>query len=157
EAYYERLAHEGQYAVARKALRLAHDEARNPTVKEFLKSRLDRIELVGKPAPPIRGTDLDGKPFDLASARGKAVLVDSWASWCHPSASEVEWLEQAYNTYRGRGLQVVGINLDTLQDGGQRLETVLPNIRRFVLDSNIPWPNLVNGADDRDYARAYGI
>jgi thiol-disulfide isomerase/thioredoxin len=157
EAYYERLVHEGQYAVAQKALRLAHDEARPGAVKDFLKSRLDRVALVGKPAPALKGTDLDGKPFDLAEARGKVVLIDFWASWCRPSAGEVEWLDQAYNTYRGRGLQVVGVNLDTLQDGGQKLETVLPNIRRFMLDLNVRWPNLVNGTDDRDYARAYAI
>jgi thiol-disulfide isomerase/thioredoxin len=157
EAYYERLVHEGQYPIALKALRLVHDDSTQPVVKDFLKSRLDRVELVGKPAPPIRGTDVDGKPFDLADHRGKVVLIVFWASWCHPSASEVEWLQQAGDTYRGRGLQIVGINLDTLQDGGQRLETVFPNVRRFMLDLNIRWPNLINGNDARDYARAYGI
>jgi thiol-disulfide isomerase/thioredoxin len=157
EAYYERLVHGGQYAIALKALRLAHDEARDPTVKDFLRSRLARVELVGKPAPPIRGTDVDGKPFDLAALRGKLVLVDFWASWCHPSSAEVEWLEQAYVAHRDQGFEIVGINLDTLQDGGQKLETVFPNIRRFLLDLNIRWPTLINGADTRDYAAAYGI
>ena len=157
EAYYERLVHEGQYEIARKALRLALDVAQEPVVKDFLKSRLERIDLLGKPAPPIRGTDIDGKPFDLADSRGKVVLVIFWASWCLPSAGEVAWLEQAYDAYHARGLQIVGINLDTLQDGGQKLETVLPNVRRFLLDHNIRWPNLMSGADDRDYARAYGI
>jgi thiol-disulfide isomerase/thioredoxin len=157
EAYYERLVHEGQYEIARKALRLALDVAQEPVVKDFLRSRLNRIELLGKPAPPIRGTDMDGKPFDLAASRGKVVLIVFWASWCLPSASEVEWLEQAYDAYRGRGLQIVGINLDALQDGGQKLETVLPSVRRFLLDYNVRWPNLMSGTDDRDYARAYGI
>ena len=55
------------------------------------------------------------------------------------------------------GLQVVGINLDIQEDGGQKLETVLPNIRRFLLDYNVPWPTLVNGTGDHDYAKAYGI
>jgi thiol-disulfide isomerase/thioredoxin len=157
EAYYERLVHESQYAIARKALRMAQDEARDPAVKAFLKSRLDRVELVGKPAPPIRGTDVDGKPFDLADLRGKVVLVDFWASWCHPSAAEVQWLEQAYDAHRDQGFQIVGINLDTLQDGGQKLETVFPNIRRFLLDFNVRWPTLINGTEARDYATAYGI
>ena len=56
-----------------------------------------------------------------------------------------------------KGLKVVGINLDTQEDGGQKLETVLPNIRRFLLDYNVPWPTLVNGSGDRDYAAAYGV
>jgi thiol-disulfide isomerase/thioredoxin len=157
EAYYQRLIHGGQIEIARKALRLALDEARQPAVKDFLSSRLDRIDRVGKPTPPIRGTDMDGKPIDLADFKGKVVLVVFWASWCLPCASEIPWLDQAHDTYRGRGLQIVGINLDTLQDGGQKLETVLPNIRRFLLDHNVRWPTLINGAGDRDYARAFGI
>ena len=36
-------------------------------------------------------------------------------------------------------------------------ETVLPNIRRFLLDHNVRWPTLVNGSGQRDYAIAYGI
>jgi thiol-disulfide isomerase/thioredoxin len=85
------------------------------------------------------------------------VLVDFWASWCHPSAAEVEWLDQAYARHRDQGLEIVGINLDTLQDGGQKLETVFPNIRRFLLDLNVRWPNLVNGTGAQDHATAYGI
>jgi thiol-disulfide isomerase/thioredoxin len=157
EAYYQRLVHGGQYEIARKAIRLVLDEAPQPAVKDFLTSRLDRIDRVGKPAPPIRGTDIDGKTFDLADAKGNFVLVVFWASWCLPCAAETTWLDQAYDAYHGRGLQIVGINLDPLQDGGQKLETVLPNIRRFVIDYNVRWPTLVNGAGDRDHARAYGI
>jgi thiol-disulfide isomerase/thioredoxin len=157
DAYYQRLIHGGQVEIARKALRLALDEARQPAVKDFLSSRLARIDRVGKPSPPIRGTDIDGKPFDLADFKGKVVLVVFWASWCLPCAAEIPWLDQAYDTYRGKGLQVVGINLDALQDGGQKLETVLPNIRRFLLDHNVRWPTLINGAGERDYASAFGI
>ena len=51
----------------------------------------------------------------------------------------------------------MGINLDLQQDGGQKLETVLPNIRRFLLDYNVPWPTLVNGSGDHDFAKAYGV
>ena len=59
--------------------------------------------------------------------------------------------------YHTKGLEVIGINLDTQENGGQKLETVLPNIRRFLLDYNVPWPTLVNGTGDRDYAQAYGV
>ena len=128
-----------------------------PAVKDFLSSRLKRIDLVGKPAPPIQGTDLDGKEFNLAAQKGKAVLLVFWASWSQPDAAQVEWLEQVESAFRDKGLKVVGINLDTQEDGGQKLETVLPNIRRFLLDHNVPWPTLVNGSGDHDYAAAYGV
>lgn len=157
DAYYQRLVHGGQFKVARQAFQLALEHTRNPTVKEFFASRLKRIDLVGRTAPTIKGKDLDGKPFDLAKLKGKVVLVEFWASWCLPSASEVEWFLQVAQTRRDKGFDVVGINLDTLQDGGQKLETVLPNVRRFLLDHNVSWPNLVNGSGEHDFAAAYGV
>ena len=45
----------------------------------------------------------------------------------------------------GQGLQIVGIDLDTLPEGGQKLEPALPNVRRFLLEYNVTWPTLING------------
>ncbi len=112
---------------------------------------------MGKPAPAIRGNDIDGKLFDLASAKGKVVLVVFWASWNLPSAAEVEWLQQIAETHKAQGLQIVGINLDTAQEDGQKLETLMPNIRHFLIDNNVTWPTLVNGSGGQDYAKAFGV
>ena len=60
-------------------------------------------------------------------------------------------------TYRAQGFQIVGINLDTLQDDGNSLATVMPNIRHFLLDHNVRWPTLINGQGEKDYAKAYSI
>ena len=56
EAYFQRLEQAGQFAIARKAFALVRDRATDPEVKAFAASRLARLELVGKPAPPIAGT-----------------------------------------------------------------------------------------------------
>ena len=157
EAYYQRLVEANQFPIAREAFRLVLEKPQRPAVRDFLASRLKRIELVGKPAPPIQGMNLDGKEFNLAAEKGKAVLVVFWASWCQPNADQIIWLEQVEKAYHNKGLQVVGINLDTQEAGGQKLETVLPNIRRFLLDYNVPWPTLVSGTGDHDYATAYGV
>jgi thiol-disulfide isomerase/thioredoxin len=157
EAYYQRLLEGDQFEIARRAFRLALEASSVPAVRDFLESRLKRLELVGKPAPPIEGTDLDGRPFRLADHQGKVVLVVFWASWCLPCAAEVAWIQQVERTYRPQGFQVIGINVDILQNGGEKLETVLPNIRRFILDQNIGWPNLIDGMGNRDYAAAYGV
>jgi len=157
EAYYQRLVEGNQFPIAREAFRLVLEQSHDPAARDFLAGRLKRIELVGKPAPPIQGTDLDGKAFNLANEKGKVVLVVFWASWCLPNATQIPWLEEVQDAYHDRGLRVVGINLDAQQDGGQKLETVLPNIRRFLLDHNVRWPTLVNGSGQRDYASAYGI
>ena len=146
-----------QFDAARKAFRLVLDKTENPAVKAFCASRLFRLDLIGKPAPPIVGTDLDGKPVSLAELKGNVVLVVFWASWCVPNSAEAAWLDQVYTSHHKRGFRILGINLDTVQNGGTSLETVMPNIRRFMLDHNIRWPNLINGVGAHDYAKAYGV
>jgi thiol-disulfide isomerase/thioredoxin len=157
DAYYQRMLQGAQFENARKALQIIFEHTRRPALKEFLSSRLKRLEMVGKPAPPIQGTDLDGKPFSLADARGKAVLVVFWASWCLPCVSETELFQQLAKSHGGRGLQIVGINLDAMSHDGPKLETVLPNVRRFLLDHNVGWPTLINGQADTDFAKAYHV
>jgi peroxiredoxin len=157
DAYFQRLVHSNQIETARKAFQLGYDHSQRPALKEFLANRLKRLELVGKPAPEIVGKDVDGKPFRLADTRGKVVLVQFWASWCLPCGEEVEWLQKATQTYRDRGFEVVGINLDALQDSIQRIETVLPNVRRFLIEHNVRWPNLISGTAENDYASSYAV
>jgi peroxiredoxin len=157
DAYFQRLVHADQFDAARKAFRLIHDKTENPAVKAFCASRLYQLDLIGKPAPAIVGTDLDGKPVSLAALKGNVVLVVFWASWCLPSSAETAWLDQAYTSHYKRGFRTIGINLDTVQHGGTPLETVMPNIRRFLLDHNVRWPNLINGLGAHDYAKAYGV
>jgi thiol-disulfide isomerase/thioredoxin len=157
DAYYQRLVQAGRFDVARKAFQLAVDHADRPAVKDFLEGRLTRLKRIGEPAAPIQGVDLDGKPFRLADVKGKVVLVVFWATWCLPNAAETQWLQEAYETYHPQGLEIVGVNLDLMQDDAPKLESLLPNIRRFVFDYNVRWPTLVNGPADGDVAKAYGV
>jgi thiol-disulfide isomerase/thioredoxin len=157
EAYYQRLIHAGQYDTARQALGMILAATQRPILKEFLADRLGRLDLVGKPAPRISGTDLEGKRLDLADAKGKVVLVVFWASWCLPSAAEIESLQQVDAAFRGRGLRIVGIDLDALQDSGQKPEAAVASARRFLLDYNVTWPTLINGEGEHDYAKLFRV
>jgi thiol-disulfide isomerase/thioredoxin len=56
-------------------------------------------------------TDLDGKPIRLDQLRGKVVWLNFWASWCPPCQQETPILRALDETYRDRGLAIVGISV----------------------------------------------
>ena len=54
----------------------------------------------------------DGKTVTLSSLRGKAVVVNFWATWCGPCKIEMPWLVDLQRKYGDQGLQIVGITKD---------------------------------------------
>jgi cytochrome c biogenesis protein CcmG, thiol:disulfide interchange protein DsbE len=85
---------------------------------------------VGKPAPEITATLLDGGKFDLAALTGKVVVVHFWATWCAPCREEMPVLEAFYRAHQSEGLVVVAITLDTRAD--------LDKVRKVMADFGYP-------------------
>lgn len=54
----------------------------------------------------------------LQDLRGKPVLLNSWATWCAECRTELPAVQQLAETYRARGLQVIGVNVDEGGDAG---------------------------------------
>jgi peroxiredoxin len=77
-----------------------------------LESRKGYALRKGTAAPPIRLAALSGETLDLASLRGRVVLVNFWATWCQPCTAEMPTLEALWREYRGRGLVVLGVSVD---------------------------------------------
>jgi cytochrome c biogenesis protein CcmG/thiol:disulfide interchange protein DsbE len=80
--------------------------------------------LVGKPASRFALTAFDGKRVALESLRGQVVVVNFWASWCYPACyEEAPSLERAWQTYKDRGLVVVGVNFQDKDEPAKRFLT----------------------------------
>ena len=69
-------------------------------------------KLQGQSAPDFSLTALDGKTVKLSDFRGKAVLLNFWATWCEPCKIEMPWFVDLQNKYGPQGLQVVGVAMD---------------------------------------------
>lgn len=96
------------------------------------------------PAPAFDLPALGGGTISLASLKGKVVVLDFWATWCGPCLKELPEYAQFWRKNRPRGVEVVGVVIDS----GEPEE-----IRSFVQDEAIPYPQVLG--DDK-VALAYG-
>jgi|GEM_PF-482748 len=58
----------------------------------------------------------DGRKHSLSELKGKVVLVDFWASWCRPCRQESPFMVSLYDKYKSKGLEILSISLDGVQD-----------------------------------------
>ncbi len=84
-----------------------------------------RLSVLGKwaeapapvtPAIPIFDlvlTDLKGQTQSLGQWRGKILIVNYWATWCQPCREEMPGFSRLQDKYRDKGVQFVGISIDT--------------------------------------------
>lgn len=103
--------------------------------------------LQGKPAPAFTLPDLSGSKVSLASFRGKALLINFWATWCTPCMEETPWLVELRNKYAAQGFEVIGIDSegDDAQPGTSAFGKDQAAIQKFVQRQKMPYPVLVNG------------
>jgi peroxiredoxin len=102
--------------------------------------------LVGKPAPEFALEDLSGKKVSLADYKGKAVLVNFWATWCGPCKIETPWLVDLRNQYAAQGFEILGVSTDDIdRDDTKMFGTEKKEIGDFVQRMHMPYPVLIEG------------
>jgi len=100
------------------------------------RSGSDAPSILGKstPAPDFTLEKLNGGNLKLSDLRGKAVLLNFWATWCGPCKIETPWLVEMQNQYGNQGLQVIGVAMD---DSGK------DEISKFAKDMGVNYPVLL--------------
>lgn len=78
-------------------------------------TRIERVQI-GNRAPEFSLPDQNGKSIDLASFKGKYVLLDYWASWCVPCRAESPYLVKAFEKYKNKNFTIVSVSLDVEKD-----------------------------------------
>jgi len=93
-------------------------EAKNSPSGKELSKRLEsaRKTAIGEQALDFSQADADGKNISLSSFRGKYVLVDFWASWCGPCRAENPNVVKAYDKFKSKGFEILGVSLDEKKD-----------------------------------------
>lgn len=64
----------------------------------------------GAPAPDFTLVDLEGNVHTLSNYEGRPVIINFWATWCAPCATEMPAFQRVYDTYRDEGLVILAIN-----------------------------------------------
>ena len=85
-------------------------------------------------APDFALESLDGKTMHLSDLRGKAVLLNFWATWCGPCKIEMPWFVDLQNQYGSQGLQIVGVAMD---------DASKEDIGKFAKDMGVNYPILI--------------
>ncbi len=98
------------------------------------------------------GQDINGNVINSKDLKGKVVLLEYWAFWCGICLAEIPELKEFNDKYYDKGLRIIGVFNDNKID----------ELRKYVKEKNITWPQLINldSTDDsimHPLAKKYGI
>jgi len=104
-----------------------------------------RTLLVGKRAPDVNLTTLDGRSVKLSDLKGQVVVLDFWATWCVPCVEVLPKLNAWHRSLSAKGLVIVGI---TQEDADE--------VRAFAAGgAGVEYPIALD--PDQDAARKYRL
>jgi thiol-disulfide isomerase/thioredoxin len=66
--------------------------------------------------PDVKYVDTTGKAYTAAELAGKVVVVNFWATWCHPCQKEIPDLSKLYEKYKDKGVVMLGVLTDSPSD-----------------------------------------
>ena len=84
----------------------------------------------------------------MSDYKGKVILLDFWATWCPPCRKEIPGYIELYNTYKSRGLVVIGVSMDDSDD--------ISDVKHFAAQIKMNYPILLGYGREDDLKPAFG-
>lgn len=101
----------------------------NAGIRIAKKLEVLKRSAIGQPFIDFVQNDTSGHPIRLSDYKGKFVLLDFWASWCHPCRAENPNVLSAYNLYKNKNFTVVAVSLDEKLD----------EWKKAINEDKMPW------------------
>jgi peroxiredoxin len=98
--------------------------------------RLYAAPRAGQPAPNFKVVTTAGQPVSLENYRGHVLVLDFFATWCHPCRESIPHLNEMNRKYGKQGLQLLGMSAD---EDGERL------VKTFAAEQRISYPIALAG------------
>jgi peroxiredoxin len=100
---------------------------------------------VGEKAPNFVLTDLQGHKHKLSDYKGQGVFLNFWGTWCKPCETEMPYINNQYNQFKDKGVQVLAVNV-----GESNVA-----VSQFAQRLNLDFPIVID--KDSQVQTAYGI
>jgi len=91
-------------------------------------------QLIGQTAPDFQLRSLEGNVVRLSDFRGKAVLLNFWATYCRPCKIEMPWFVELQKQYGPQGFQIIGVAMD---------DASTEDIAKFAKEMGVNYPILL--------------
>ena len=140
---------------------LKQDDAAKKQFEQFVKmrpatdpNRLRALRFISEPelararmAPAFSVTTTDGQRVSLDELRGKAVLIDFWATWCEPCREALPHIQKIAKNFQGQPLLVLSVSLDEDEQ----------KWKDFVVKNEMTWLQYRDGQFTGPIATLFGV
>jgi thiol-disulfide isomerase/thioredoxin len=101
---------------------------------------VDPLDHSGKPAQfNFTLKDMNGATVELASYKGRPLIVNFWATWCPPCKLEIPWFIDFKKQYGAQGLEILGVSIDD----------PAPELKAFAAEYKMNYPVLLGLGQDK--------